>query len=176
MQTSESEQSSSVAQLAPRQWPAQVQVAGGAEPLLPESVPHTPLLQTNGSLGLAWGVAIEVVKSRIQDLPAEIDVALAAGIRVQCAESREAEIQSGSSVRVPRTSSRSSAASLTTITNKEWSARCYSINANNNLSATVLGQVAGNQTVVHGNQVVAVNFVQVQGDKLAAFDIACVRD
>lgn len=130
----------------------------------------------NRTLRLAWGVAVEVVKSRVQDLPADVDVALVASLIVQCGESREAKVQTGSSVGVPRTSGRSSAASLTAVTNEEWSARCYSVDADDNLSAAVLGQVAGNQTVVHGNEVVAVDLVQVQGDELAAFDIARVCD
>ena len=125
--------------------------------------------------GLARSVGVEVVECLVNNLPRDVNVAGEACVAVELTEDGVAEIQSRGAVRVPDSvGAGASAASLTSITNKQREVRRDAIGSDNNSLSTVLGKVASNLRVVHSNDVVAVNFIERKARQKVAFDKAQV--
>lgn len=79
-------------------------------------------------------------------------------VAVQLLSNGEAEIQSWSTVRVPNDVGAGAAgASGTAITDKQVEVMLDAIGGGNDFLSAILGQITGQQGVVHGNEVVTVN-------------------
>lgn len=118
-------------------------------------------------------IGVEIVKGLINNLPGDVNVSGEACVAVKLTEDGVAEVQSRSTVGVPDSVGLgASAATLAAVTNKEREIRLDTVDGDDDTLSTVISQVAGNLSVVHGNEVVAVDLIQRETSEKVALNEA----